>query len=646
MEPLTVTGTVTDNAAQPLAGSLPINLTITLHSVNDPDSDPVIRSVDTTVLMSNGSGTFEHTFEIDDDKVIALGNHVNYWVYINSYLPNASTRGYEFNLIKAVNQSVIETATFHSNNLIYPVNTREFYSYTLAVYLNNDSLTLDSFEGVDSMMCDLMWDYGVVHDFMTPPWRMPAVPLVSVPAFKQEIDLNLSEENSEKLWKYTAKIIVHPDDLVDKELSYQLRSEESDELRIRTQALPFTNTADLQANANILVTRIDEKVNAGSFNADFDEEITEGIVIIQDLAVEFFREELIENLNEEFEFIRATGRIGLGAWGFQLFSIARFEADIYPSFRYSGPAAFIESELNNLFVSDINRLEIDALPGTDLDDLPSWVYILLMPFAPTFSGAALVTKGLESALRPVLESEIQNTIKQEFDNQIEDSMEELIETQTNEFDLTPEELIALEDALWFQGEKLNITVNNVRALGWAGVSGKIIGDLIFKNFLSEFEDEDGNCPFSMAAGESEPAALPTMRQYETLLGVPDLSGWMEEYHQHSTELYQLVLDEPELTGQFIDLALDGSEMVEKGEEARLKASYVKRFKRWLRKAEGKTSPKLRKFLSEISEVLESGKGKKLAEIRALAAARKPAKKPAQPQGQLNWQRRLQLWQKE
>jgi hypothetical protein len=116
-----------------------------------------------------------------------------------------------------------------------------------------------------------------------------------------------------------------------------------------------------------------------------------------------------------------------------LMTIAHFEARFALKPVSYEAVPFQQSEFDRYFTIDVGDAKVDTLPGTDLDELPWWVYAAVATVAPTLSGGVLIIKAIEAAFKPVtrdlveaealkrITRDLKDRVRKEIDDRIVDA---------------------------------------------------------------------------------------------------------------------------------------------------------------------------------------------------------------------------------
>jgi hypothetical protein len=103
--------------------------------------------------------------------------------------------------------------------------------------------------------------------------------------------------------------------------------------------------------------------------------------------------------------IRVRGSVSIGTSAdMVLFSIGSFDAVATLTPRNLQGQPFTDAEYDELFDVSVSSIKYDALPGTDIDELPAWVWALILPIAPSLTGLEALIVAFEALAKPVVRS--------------------------------------------------------------------------------------------------------------------------------------------------------------------------------------------------------------------------------------------------
>jgi hypothetical protein len=366
-----------------------------------------------------------------------------------------------------------------------------------------------------------------------------------------------------------------------------------------------------------IIARVEAPVGVGTISSGISTRIYSAPFVISDLDVDFVD-----------GHVRVIGHVGLGTGADSLlFNVARFEAQIGLTLKNYTGGAFDADELSELFNVDVESISVDMLPGTDVDEWPLWVWLLIAVFAPGLAGTAAVIRAIEAVLRPIVSSRIESEVVAA----IADNVKGQVRRQFNELvadmgiDLPEETKDEILDTLWFEGDTVSIDDDNVTITGWAGVWHDM---LVFL--------EDGLCSFAAAAtGQSgakkKTTTMETFMQFKQAL-VKDgrLDEWSRKLQQVSPELLAITKKKPALVKQLIDVASKHAKLLS-GSTTKVTATAVKDFRALLGATMAEASADLKDFLGKADKLMEKAAGKTVQQMVAVAKKQQSSLSKGKPQ---------------
>ena len=115
---------------------------------------------------------------------------------------------------------------------------------------------------------------------------------------------------------------------------------------------------------------------------------------------------------------------------------------------------------------------IDAYPGTDIDDLPAWVWAAIAPFAPSLSGWAALVAAFEALAKPVArdiaEAQVTSLLGAQVMKAKNAAQQDFL---ANYPSLTPDRYATLLSKIWYETDAVTVTSKNVRVESFIGMWG-------------------------------------------------------------------------------------------------------------------------------------------------------------------------------
>lgn len=640
MPDLTISGTVTDNG-QTITRILLLNVLVTLWREDEP-----VSHVYEADLSTGAAGAFSWTIDVkpavEDDFTIsgsatsgagqASGKIA---VEVSGYVPGAGTLHYESPVVAIFSrgQTFVGMANTLVDDLRYDLDLDGLNTITVNAILDPGQTTTDAFADVGGLILELM--------HIPPPTEVKILGITTTITYAPTLAGSVPTVRNGNT--YTARLFYDPDPLLGGEQYFRFRSDGPDfanQIVSRTPLLPASWLPGLQtvpfAPSNpyeaVLIARIDQAIGVGSISAEFPDRTFQFPFILKDPDLDFSGGK-----------IRVRGAIGIGTGrNMILLTIGHFEAlfSLTPV-NYEGQP-FKLSELKSFFKVTIADSSIDLLPGTDLDDLPLWVYIAIgamrvaLGLGPSLAGAALVIAAIEAIFRPVVadlvEAKALASINGQIENQVGDEIDDQIEAAGElaaaaGLPLSDETKAEMKANVWVEAEKVTITADELRLTGWAGVLHDLVNGL-------QDSLQSASCPFTAAAGQgttppattppapSSPSTLPVFRDFKDLLDVDDLRPWMQRYDAHRAELLKIVRTRPEVVERLVKVSRQSHDATRKP-GWKMPAATVRGFAELSRELRATASPELARLMVDLEGIIGQGRGKTVAELKSTAATRLP-----------------------
>jgi hypothetical protein len=285
----------------------------------------------------------------------------------------------------------------------------------------------------------------------------------------------------------------------------------------------------------------------------------------------------------------------------------------YSSFPYS------MDELDEFFDLQVVSTDVDILPGTDLDELPPWVWaaIAVLGFPIGLSDVALgfvMVAAIELALRPVVSdlvlsqtvAQLASRLRAEVNKEIDDDLDE---TQ-DEFGvaLTDTQRTELRNGAWVSAQKLDIDDDGITVTGYGGVWDPLVSAV------------NADCPTQSDAARRS-IDTDAARTFEQQVTTPDLSAWVTRYNQSRRELRQLLATRPAALAKVAGFVRAHRATAAGGDTALVTSALVADWHAVSDALRRVASPSLAKLLTDVDGVLTASAGHTIAQARSIAAAR-------------------------
>ncbi len=632
MTDLIVSGTVTDRGAT-CTRILILNIVVTLWRQDQPVSH--IYEADVT---SGGAGQFSWVIDIEqavEDDFTVTGSAANgsgtagglVSVDVTAYLPGASSMRYQSAVVANFNhgQTFVGIVNSLVDDLHYDIDLSGLNTISVNGILDSGSTTEDAFKNVDGLLLELM--------HIPPPTTVKVLGISQTITHAPTVYGRLPAVREGNT--YSAKLFYDPTELQGGQQFFRFRSDGPDfngKVIARTpvlttswlpglQTTPFAPSNPFEA---LLISRFDQTIGIGTISAGFPDRSFKFPFVLKDPDLDFADGK-----------IRVRGAVGIGTGkNTVLFTIGHFEAlfSLTPVNYENQP--FQVTELLNFFKVTVVDSKFDVLPGTDLDDLPWWVYVaigamrLTLGLGPSLYGSALVIQAIEAIFRPVIADQVEQkalaAINSQLEEQVNDEIDEQIEQATElaanaGVPLADKDIAAMRANVWIEAESVTIDSNNIRVTGWAGV----LHDLV--NALQD-SILGSSCPFNAASGQNgggskstaKTSALPIFRDYQAVLDVAELKPWMDRYMTHRPELLKIVQTRPKVVTRLLKMSRTGHDAARKP-DWKMSAKTVNSFAELAKDVRLGASPGLAKFMDDLESVIQQGQGRTVEELRTAAS---------------------------
>jgi hypothetical protein len=220
--------------------------------------------------------------------------------------------------------------------------------------------------------------------------------------------------------------------------------------------------ADVETAENIwgFVQKLVIDVGVGQIGGSLPDRHFKLPFILKDLDLDFQDDEMR---------IRGQAGVGTGA-NMVLFTVASFDVRLELSLHKWNSYAYADSQLSQLFDITVKSTTVDALPGTDVDDLPVWFWVALAPLAPALSGWAAIVAGIEALARPVARDVTERAVAGILASQAAAAKEaEWQELEEQLGDLSEEDRAALDSSFWFETDTVSVDPEKVHVEAFAGI---------------------------------------------------------------------------------------------------------------------------------------------------------------------------------
>jgi hypothetical protein len=412
----------------------------------DPDPEPEAEIYATRVadLVTGPDGSFEYAWDPRDAVRDKLTSRVVCRVEIQAHVPGAHLRKVEATAWDSSSDDVVEALNAALSDITYKIDFDELQRVPVVLFLGPAELTEDYF---DDDEFELELRYSPANPVPMPlqqPLRFPA-PVQSTTPLRRTTDTFFSGE---------AFAVADAD---AGEYHYEVRGSENTRTAVRTAPIP---AADVATNTAGYVEKLVIEVGAGTVAGEVDEREFNFPWVIKDIDVD---------LVDDAIRVRGTAAFGTGI-NAAIASIASFDVEVGLTLLNRSSLPYTEPELASLFDVVATSTQVDAMPGTDVDELPAWFWIALAPLAPALSGWAAIVAGIEAIVRPIarnlVEERVATMVAAEASAAKNREWQEILDTLG---DISDQDRALLDQAFWFETDTVTIDPNAITLTGFGGV---------------------------------------------------------------------------------------------------------------------------------------------------------------------------------
>jgi hypothetical protein len=256
---------------------------------------------------------------------------------------------------------------------------------------------------------------------------------------------------------YSGEVFLEDDVRVEGEVHYEIVDRDRGHTVVRTPPMAGNATAD---KSWCFVQKLVIDVGAGLIGGSLPDRSFKLPFILKDLDLDLQDGEIR---------IRGQAGIGTGA-NMVLFTVASFDVRLELSLHPWNNYGYVDTQLAQLFDVSVKSVTVDALPGTDIDDLPVWFWVALAPLAPALSGWAAIVAGIEALARPVARDVTERTVASILASQAASAKEaEWAELEEQLSDLSAADREELDSSFWFETDTMSIDLEKVHIEAFAGI---------------------------------------------------------------------------------------------------------------------------------------------------------------------------------
>lgn len=657
MPKLTINASVTDRGA-PTAFPVPVRVTLTLRR-----EDTGFSHIDTREVTTPKGGELSVAFTVQGEVEAAFttsgapgtgqgGAAGLISVSITAYAPGAVPFTYTSPVVALFGrgQTFVGIAQTLVDALEVDLSLAGIVHYGFnAVIKNDDATTIDVFDGVDQLTCEVLR-----ADLITVRARKVAAPgkdgappdpevEAAVDAFNDEIASGPDPGQSVEDWaaeledlrddideagsptgtrpddytvlasapalreddRYTAHLLFRQSDLGgERSFFARFRSAGPDftgQLVVRGPALPTTWPGTHYA----LLTRVDRPTGIGTISAAMADRTYRAPFVLMDPDLD-----IVDGM------LRVRGRVGVG-FGANLViaSIASLDVSLALTLANHDSTGFSMDELDSFFNIVVTHTTVDMLPGTDLDELPPWVWAAL-GIGADLSGAALsvaMIAAIELAMKPLVGSMVRSETLSRLATQIRQGVNEEIDTQlataSADFNTTLSDDIEAElrAGAWFEPNDLTVTADAVTVTGFGGVWHTLVAGM------------NSDCPLNSPSARRS-VDQNSARTFQRAVSHPDLGHWLDRYGRSRAELRRLLITKPKLLAKAATFISAHHPTAGAGSSAIIPPGLVTDWLELSAAARQHSSDDLALLLADIDVVMKNASGRSQADARRLATA--------------------------
>jgi hypothetical protein len=410
----------------------------------DPDPEPEIYATRVAEVLTGADGSFEYSWDPIDRVRDRLTSRVVCRVEMQAHVPGAHLRTVEVSAWDDSSDDIVEDLSAALSDVTYKIDFDELQRVPVLLFLGPAELTEDYFADDDF---DVELHYQPANPIPMPlqePVRLPA-PVQSVTPLRRSADAYFS---GYAFGNAGAEV---------GEYHYEVRGRAHTRTAVRTAPIVTSNVATDTAG---YVEKLVIEVGAGTVAGEVDEREFNFPIVMKDIDVD---------LVDDAIRVRGTAAVGTGV-NAAIASIASFDVEVGLTLRNRSSLPYVASELASLFDVTATSTQVDALPGTDIDELPAWVWIAIAPFAPALSGWAAVVAAVEAVVRPVardvVEQRVAAMVAAEATAAKDRQWEEILDTLG---DLSDQDRATLDRDFWFEADTVAIDPNAITLTGFGGV---------------------------------------------------------------------------------------------------------------------------------------------------------------------------------
>jgi hypothetical protein len=419
------------------------------HDLPDPPDAPEaeVYDVHSVDLATDLDGVFEYVYDLPRSVRNKLTSKVNCTVEIQAYVPGAHVRTVEAVGWAPDSDTVIEELNAALGDITYRIDFSNVVHRPLVLKLGDDPTTTAHFGDGASFAVEL-------HHQPANPVRMLGLEVRQSAPEVYESPMRALPSLSDT---YAGEVFLEDDVRLEGEVHYEIVDRDRGHTVVRTAPMAGNATVD---KSWCFVQKLVIDVGAGQIGGSLPDRHFKLPFILKDLDLDLQDGEIR---------IRGQAGIGIGA-NMVLFTVASFDVRLELSLHAWNNYGYVDTQLGQLFDVSVKSVVVDALPGTDIDDLPVWFWVALAPLAPALSGWAAIVAGIEALARPVARDATERTVASILASQAASAKEaEWAELEEQLSDLSAADREELDSSFWFETDTMSIDLEKVHIEAFAGI---------------------------------------------------------------------------------------------------------------------------------------------------------------------------------
>jgi hypothetical protein len=416
------------------------------HPPDEPEAE--VYDVHAADVFTGADGDFEYVYDLPQSVRNKLTSRVKCTVELQALVPGAHLRTVEATAWGAGSAAKIEELNAAFDDIAYRIDFSNTVRRPLVLKLGDDPATTAHFADGASFAVEL-------H-------HQPANPVV-LPGLGQ------IRHSAPEIWEapmqapsgsgdmHVGGVYIEDQDRIVGEFHYEIVDRDRGHTVVRTAPMAGDDTDEHTWG---FVQKLEIDVGAGQIGGSLPDRHFKLPFILKDLDLDLYDGEIR---------IRGQAGIGTGA-NMVLFTVASFDVRLGLSLRNWNNYAYTDGQLSQLFDVSVKSTSVDALPGTDIDDLPVWFWVALAPIAPALSGWAAIVAGIEALAEPFARNTTESSVLSILGSQSVAAKEAewaVLEQQLS--DLSDEERAELDSSFWFETDSLSVNQDGVHIEAFAGI---------------------------------------------------------------------------------------------------------------------------------------------------------------------------------